>query len=168
MKRPCLERGCPNLTPRTRCPGHERTNQRQRDLARGTTAQRGYGGHWQALRLRILERDGHRCIWCGLPARSVDHLVPKALGGTDDPANLAASCGTATAPVVARPDGVADGSWAPSAMSLSPARSAREIGAPAHDTPTPGVSVRIAAPSARPLYLARDTRGHNESSEGAP
>lgn len=49
------------------------------------------------LRFEILRRDGHACRYCGARAPevklTVDHVIPKALGGTDDPANLAASCG---------------------------------------------------------------------------
>jgi hypothetical protein len=47
---------------------------------------------WQRQRLRILERDGHVCRWCGGPADEVDHVIPAIRGGTDDPTNLAASC----------------------------------------------------------------------------
>jgi 5-methylcytosine-specific restriction protein A len=32
--RPCLEPGCPRLSPQTRCPEHTRTRQRARDQAR--------------------------------------------------------------------------------------------------------------------------------------
>ncbi len=82
------------LTQRTRCEVHEREYQ-QRELARrGTAAQRGYDAAWRRLRRTILERDGYRCVWCGSPATQVDHLTPKAHGGTDDPANLGASCGS--------------------------------------------------------------------------
>ena len=47
------------------------------------------------LRYEILKRDGHRCFYCKDTERklTVDHVVPKALGGTDDPTNLVASCG---------------------------------------------------------------------------
>jgi 5-methylcytosine-specific restriction protein A len=59
---------------------------------RRTTTEQGYGWAWQQLRLRILQRDGGVCHWCGGPARSVDHVTPKADGGSDDPTNLVASC----------------------------------------------------------------------------
>ena len=58
---------------------------------------RGYGAAWDKLRKRILERDGYlcRCPECTAtgrptPAQAVDHIVPKAKGGSDDPANLRA------------------------------------------------------------------------------
>jgi hypothetical protein len=57
-----------------------------------TTTEQGYGWAWQQRRLRILQRDGYICHWCGGRARSVDHVVPKIEGGSDDPANLVASC----------------------------------------------------------------------------
>lgn len=55
--------------------------------------QRGYGAHWRALRRIVLERDGHRCKYCGGHADTVDHIIPKALGGTDALDNLTAACG---------------------------------------------------------------------------
>ena len=64
----------------------------------GSTTERGYGWTWQQLRERILKRDGHlcRCDDCQggalrlTVANEVDHIVPKAQGGTDDPGNLRA------------------------------------------------------------------------------
>lgn len=48
------------------------------------------------LRFEILRRDGFRCTYCGAsPAErelQVDHVIPAALGGTDDPQNLTTSC----------------------------------------------------------------------------
>lgn len=47
-------------------------------------------------RFEILKRDGFRCRYCGATAVGsvlhVDHVVPIAEGGSDDPANLIAAC----------------------------------------------------------------------------
>ncbi|ERS12017.1 DNAse [Marinobacter sp. EN3] len=64
---------------------------------RGSSTQRGYGGRWRRLRLQILERDKGLCQIClpegkVMPAVAVDHIVPKAEGGNDDPENLQAIC----------------------------------------------------------------------------
>lgn len=48
------------------------------------------------LRMQILERGGFRCVCCGRgPCDSlleVDHVIPRAAGGTDDSWNLVTAC----------------------------------------------------------------------------
>lgn len=48
------------------------------------------------LRFEILRRDNHACRYCGATAPdvklTVDHVIPVALGGTDNPANLVTAC----------------------------------------------------------------------------
>ena len=48
------------------------------------------------LRYEILRRDNHACRYCGGTAPdvviTVDHVVPVALGGSDDAGNLVAAC----------------------------------------------------------------------------
>ena len=58
---------------------------------------RGYGAAWVRLRQRIMQRDMHLCVPClakgrPSPATSVDHIIAKAKGGTDDPSNLRSLC----------------------------------------------------------------------------
>ena len=57
--------------------------------APGVAVSRGWGGrHAQTLRTRVL-RASDVCHICGQPgADSVDHVIPRARGGTDDPSNL--------------------------------------------------------------------------------
>jgi 5-methylcytosine-specific restriction protein A len=68
---------------------------------RGSATQRGYGSAWQRTAKAVLA--AHRRAhgdWCpgwqrpAHPAKdlTVDHKVPKARGGTDDPDNLWALC----------------------------------------------------------------------------
>ncbi|AUX93661.1 HNH endonuclease [Mixta gaviniae] len=59
--------------------------------------QRGYGSTWDIIRARILKRDRHICQqWLAngrpVPAFTVDHIKPKAHGGTDEDSNLVAIC----------------------------------------------------------------------------
>lgn len=48
------------------------------------------------LRYEILRRDGFACRYCGAKANEgelhVDHVVPVALGGSDEPSNLVSAC----------------------------------------------------------------------------
>lgn len=48
------------------------------------------------LRYEILRRDNHTCRYCGAKAPDVelevDHVIPRTLGGADEPGNLVTSC----------------------------------------------------------------------------
>ena len=62
-----------------------------------TNEARGYGSEWRKIRQAILARDGGQCIDCGhtgSPANplTVDHVMPKARGGGDNPDNLVTRC----------------------------------------------------------------------------
>lgn len=47
-------------------------------------------------RFEVLRRDGFTCRYCGGKAPdvelTVDHVIPQALGGSNDPSNLVAAC----------------------------------------------------------------------------
>jgi 5-methylcytosine-specific restriction protein A len=58
---------------------------------------RGYGTAWDKLRKAIMARDKGLCQPCLRKGRvtagnAVDHIQPKAKGGTDDPTNLQVIC----------------------------------------------------------------------------
>ncbi len=40
----------------------------------------------------VLRRDGHRCVYCGSPASTIDHVLPRSRGGQASWANLVACC----------------------------------------------------------------------------
>lgn len=90
------------------------------------------------LRYEVLRRDNHTCRYCGGRAPdatlTVDHVVPKALGGGDEPANLVSACrdcnsGKAAsnpdAPLVAEVDEKAS-QWA-QALEIAIARRAEQL-----------------------------------------
>ena len=63
----------------------------------GNTTQRGYGHAWRKVRKQALARDEHLCQSCikqgrYIPASDVDHITPKAQGGTDALSNLQCLC----------------------------------------------------------------------------
>jgi 5-methylcytosine-specific restriction endonuclease McrA len=46
------------------------------------------------VRRLVFERDGDTCHYCQNQAETLDHKIPFARGGTDDPANLVPACFT--------------------------------------------------------------------------
>lgn len=93
--RPCAKAGCNKLTTKGRCEEHQRKHGWDH---KESSTKRGYGYKWQKTRVRILRRDNGLCQPCKrkgimVPATEVDHIVRKAIGGTDDDENLQAICG---------------------------------------------------------------------------
>jgi 5-methylcytosine-specific restriction endonuclease McrA len=82
--KPCIVCGAPSNGPR--CPNHQTPN------TRPNPARRGYDAQWRKTASAVLKRDHSICHICGRPgATSVDHITPKAKGGTDHMTNLAAA-----------------------------------------------------------------------------
>lgn len=57
--------------------------------------------HWQWLRCRLSEAQNWKCCWCGCDttderkksnSSTIEHVLPKSLGGLDTWDNLAMSC----------------------------------------------------------------------------
>jgi len=47
---------------------------------------------WQIMRARVFATKGCECTYCGSPASHVDHVLPRAKGGTDTIDNLVPAC----------------------------------------------------------------------------
>lgn len=51
-----------------------------------------YRGAVPLTRKAVFARDGGRCVYCGAPAASLDHVVPRSRGGPHEWENVVASC----------------------------------------------------------------------------
>lgn len=106
----CASPGCPELVRHApRCVAHTRAVSREADQWRGSSAARGYGARWRALRLRYL-REHPLCAHCAergltVSATDVDHVVSRARGGSDRDGNLQALCHSCHSAKTAREDG---------------------------------------------------------------
>lgn len=92
--RACRWPGCANLVYGSGppyCAEHLAMKRRERDADRPSAAERGYGAKWRKLRAKYLKQHP-RCVQCGAKATVVDHIVPRAAGGSDDWVNLQALC----------------------------------------------------------------------------
>lgn len=104
--RPCRHPGCRELVRDGSgyCQAHKKAKPGSfSDRTRGTRHERGYGNDWDKRRLLILKRDNGLCQECLRHGRLtavgdkrftafVDHIIPKAEGGTDADDNLQTLC----------------------------------------------------------------------------
>jgi 5-methylcytosine-specific restriction protein A len=96
----CLTYRCPNKIPIV--PGRKTPSRclecRGRSWSRPPPANLyAYGGSWQVIRKKVLERDGYQCQLryadiCVGRASECDHIVQPEAGGSNDLANLRAVC----------------------------------------------------------------------------
>src|SRR4051795_10128710 len=87
----------------------------------------------------VLARDGHRCAYCGAPATSLDHVIPRSRGGPHSWDNVVAACGRCNHTKADR--SVADLGWRLASVPRGPSGTAwRGVGTP------PAAPPRAAAP----------------------
>lgn len=86
--RECSAPGCHALVEKGRCASHARRPWAQKH----SRHERGYNSMWVRLRRQVLMEEAY-CALCGSPDNpTVDHIIPKSQGGTDDRANLRRLC----------------------------------------------------------------------------
>ncbi|WP_078657955.1 HNH endonuclease [Streptomyces rimosus] len=93
----CFRSGCPKVAVRSgACLEHvPKVVDHRQPWARKSKRNEHRSAGWTRLRRTILRRDNRTCYLCGDPkASEVDHIIPVAFGGTDEPMNLAACCRT--------------------------------------------------------------------------
>jgi len=61
-------------------------------MAQSALRKTGSTRQWVKIKQRILKRDQWCCFYCGQDADTVDHVLPRRLGGLDNEDNLVAAC----------------------------------------------------------------------------
>jgi 5-methylcytosine-specific restriction endonuclease McrA len=61
-------------------------------LLMSALTENGSTSKWRKIRQRIINRDRGLCQQCGNEGDSVDHIIPRSQGGTDDDWNLQLLC----------------------------------------------------------------------------
>ncbi|MCW6583585.1 HNH endonuclease [Yersinia ruckeri] len=98
IPRACRKHGCRNTTTDRSgfCTEHQNTNWENHQQGK-SRHERGYGTLWDRLKPQVKARDKGLCQAClregrSVPGTTVDHIIPKAHGGTDDLGNLELLC----------------------------------------------------------------------------
>lgn len=98
--KPCCHPGCGQLVRdgSSRCTNHKGEAKKTSNFTRRQSRhERGYGYAWEKLREIVMRRDAGLCQVCKAAGRLttgtvVDHIKPKAEGGTDELDNLQVIC----------------------------------------------------------------------------
>lgn len=99
-RRPCLDCGRLTTNP-SRCDQHAALYAATVNRQRGSSTQRGYGSAWRRMARALVTEYratvGDHCPGYGVAAHAsadltADHIIPKAVGGTDEVANLRVLC----------------------------------------------------------------------------
>src|SRR5712664_2339529 len=99
-KRPCLDCGVLHSNA-SRCASCEARYKAKVEQRRGSATKRGYGSTWARLAKQLVAEHynniGAVCPGHGMPAHpshdlTVDHIMPKSAGGTNDRTNLMVLC----------------------------------------------------------------------------
>ena len=113
-KSPCVFAGCKQLVDKSGyCDGHKKQRQKAQDVARGSSASRGYGYRWRVARDAYLSNHPlcKICHDAGLitAANVVDHIIPHKNDQIRfwDQANWQSLC----APCHNRKTATEDGGW---------------------------------------------------------
>ena len=61
-------------------------------LSKSALRSTGSTRQWRKIRERILRSGQFLCVYCGQEADTVDHVIPRRLGGNDSDDNLVPSC----------------------------------------------------------------------------
>ncbi|MEW7867484.1 HNH endonuclease [Aeromonas diversa] len=108
IKQVCRVRGCSTLTDEASgyCESHKHNGWVRHQGGR-SRHQRGYGKEWESRRAEVLKRDRGLCQEClskgrVTPATTVDHIIPRVQGGTDEDGNLRSLCKSCHASKTAR------------------------------------------------------------------
>lgn len=89
----------------TGCPACQRRHVSRQVDQRPSAAARGYDYQWQIRRQYVLDRDPV-CRICGTsPSEEVDHIIPRARGGSDRSENLQGLCKSCHSRKTASEDG---------------------------------------------------------------